>query len=275
MKRAVLWGFAILVVVFLLLPAAAVVPMSFNASAFLQFPPPGWTTEWYKRFFADREWIDAVLLSVRVAAMAALVSVVVGTAASYAMMRGRLRFARAVEALFAMPMVVPVIIYGAGAYLLAIVLLVGISPTVMLVCAHAALTVPYVVINVRAALETTDPRLELAAQTLGAPPLTAFRTVVLPAIAPAIAAGGLLSLVLSLDETVVALFLTEGGVQTLPVKMFSSIQYELNPLVPVASTVMLSLTIVIGITYLGIRLVTRISRPGPSRHDASLQEDLV
>ncbi|MCW2611470.1 MAG: ydcV 2 [Cryptosporangiaceae bacterium] len=274
MKRAVLWVFVALVVSYLVLPALVVVPMSFNTSPFLQFPPPGYTTQWYEQFFADPEWTDAVLLSVRVAAFAALIAVLTGTAMAYALVRGGLRFPRSVETLSALPMVVPVIIYGAGAYVLAIGLS-GVSSTVLLAVAHGVLAVPFVVINVRAALETTDSRLELAAQTLGASPFTAFRTVVLPLIAPAVASGGLLSLVLSLDETVVALFLTDGGSQTLPVKMFSSISYQLNPLVPVAASVMLSLTVVLGLTYLGIRLVARIARPRTSRRGVTLQEDLV
>jgi putative spermidine/putrescine transport system permease protein len=273
-KRALLWAFVAGVVGYLVLPALVVVPMSFNSSPFLQFPPPGYTTAWYEQFFADPEWTDAVLLSLKVAAFAALISVVVGTAVAYALVRGRLRFARSVETLFAMPMVVPVIIYGAGAYVLAIGL-PGVPSVLLLSVAHGVLAVPFVVINVRAALETTDGRLELAAQTLGAGPFTAFRTVVLPLIAPAVGAGALLSLVLSLDETVVALFLTEGGAQTLPVKMFSSISYQLNPLVPVAATVMLGLTVVLGLTYLGIRLIARLVRPRSSGPGTSLREDLA
>ena len=262
-KRLLLWVFVCLVVAYLVLPALVVIPMSLNSSPFLQFPPPGYTTKWYTQFFEDPLWSQALWLSVRVAVISAVIAVVVGTAVAYALARRQLPFHRSFDTLFGLPIVVPVIVYGAGTYVLVVAMPPGLS-MVFLPLAHATLAVPFVVTNVRAALETTDARLELAAQTLGASPFTAFRTVVLPAIAPAVGAGALLAVVLSLDETVVSLFLTDGGAPTMPVKMFASISYELNPLVPVASTVMLGLTASAGIAYLAIRLAAKVARRRPA-----------
>ncbi|MCW2534366.1 MAG: ydcV 2 [Modestobacter sp.] len=261
-KRLVLWVFVCAVAAYLVLPALVVIPMSLNSSPFLQFPPPGFTTEWYTEFFADPLWIRALWLTVRVAVISAVIAVVVGTAVAYALTRRQVPLHRWFDTLFGLPIVVPVVVYGAGAYVLIVALPAGMT-VVLLPLAHATLAIPFVVTNVRAALETTDARLELAAQTLGASPLTAFRTVVLPTIAPAVGAGALLAVVLSLDETVVSLFLTDGGTQTMPVRMFASISYELNPLVPVASTVMLGLTASAGIAYLAIRLAARAARRRP------------
>ena len=261
-KRVLLWAFAVLVAGYLVLPALVVIPMSLNSSPFLQFPPPGYTTDWFAQFFADPLWTDALWLSLRVALISGVLAVVVGTAVAYALVRRQVPMHRFVDTLFGLPIVVPVIVYGAGSYVLALVLPPGMS-LVLLPLAHATLAVPFVVTNVRAALETTDARLELAAQTLGASPVTAFRTVVLPAIAPAVGGGALLAVVLSLDETVVSLFLTDGATQTMPVRMFESISYQLNPMVPVASTVMLGLMVSAGLVYVVIRLTARLARRRP------------
>lgn len=264
MTRALQWVLAGLVLTFLVVPVIVVVPMSLGESAFMQFPPPSWSTKWYGEFFRDPVWTGAVMRSLRVALVAMLLSVSVGTVTAYAFVRGGLGRSLALEPLFALPMVVPVVVYGAGAYLLALTL--GFTGSMWAIAVtHSVLALPFVLINVRAALESSDAGLERVAQTLGASRFMAFRTVVLPIIAPAVGAGALLSLVLSFDETVVALFLSEGTTPTLPVRMFSSIRYQLNPLVPVAATVMLTATASLGVVYLLIRAAARRHRTGPAR----------
>lgn len=252
MVRRGLVGFSVLVVVFLLAPVLIVVPMSFSSSPFLQFPPPGWSTQWYRTIFSDPEWTGAMLLSARVGVIATLIALSVGTSAAYALVRGRFRAKGALFGVLLLPMIVPSIVFAVGAYLIALRLdLVG--SVWLLGCAHAVLALPYVVTTVGASLRTTDHRLELVAQTMGASRLTAFRLVTLPLIAPAMVAAVVITLILSLDETVVSLFLTGDLEPTLPVRVYNSIRYELDPLVPVAGSLVIAATLVIG----GIALITR------------------
>lgn len=256
MPRKIAWAFVALVLLFLVAPVFVVIPLSFSSSAFLEFPPPGYTTRWYGEFLDDRSWTDAVMRSLRVAGGAVVISVVIGTAAAYGIVRGSRRFIILLEPLFVAPLVVPVIVFAVGAYLVSIRL--GFLGSLWVVsAAHAVLAVPFVVLNVAAALRTMDSRLELVAQTLGASRLRAMRHVTLPLIAPAVIAGALLSAVLSMDETVAALFLTPDVAPTLPVRMYSSIRFELDPLVPVASTLVIGITAVLGGCILVTRLATR------------------
>jgi ABC-type spermidine/putrescine transport system permease subunit II len=243
-RSGVVKGFAILVALFLVVPVFIVIPLSLSDSAFLQFPPPGWTTRWYSEFFSDSEWTSALWRSLRVGVGSMLLALVLGMAASYALVRGKRRILTWAEPLMLLPMMVPIIVYGAAAYVVALSFdLVG-SLWALLVF-HAVLALPYVVINLTAALRTTDERLELVAQSLGASPLTAFRKVLLPIIWPAALGAGLIAFALSLDEAVLALFIAGDTSPTLPAKMYTSIRYDLNPLVPTAAALMIGISLLI------------------------------
>lgn len=252
MRRFVLWPLAVVVCAYLVAPVFVVLPLSFNSSRFLEFPPPGYTLEWYGKFFSDPTWTSAVMRSVYVATTVILLSILIGMASAYALTRGRHWFLTALEPLFVLPMIVPVVVFAAGVYILMLQLgFVGSMWVVILV--HTILALPFVVLTIGAALRTTDYRLELAAQTLGASRLQAFLRVTLPLVAPAVISATILAGLVSLDETIAALFLSPDGSPTLPVRMYSSIRYELNPVVPVAATVMLGLTLVFGISGLLLR----------------------
>lgn len=253
-SRAALWAFAVAVCVYLLAPAVIVVPLSFNASPFLQFPPTGYTADWYRQFFADPDWVGALMLSLRVGALSAVLATIVGGMAAYVLARHRVRFHRVLDGALALPLIVPVVVFGVGLYSVQLTVLpAGTSPELLLVLAHTVLAMPYVVLYVGGAFKDVDWLLERAARSCGASPGRAFWTVIAPQVWPGVVAGALLAFVLSLDETVVALFVTDGSTQTLPARMFTSISYELNPLVPVAATVMLGTMAALGLLYLLVR----------------------
>lgn len=257
MRRLPLHVLAWLTILFLLTPVLFVIPMSLSSSAFLQFPPPGFSLGNYGAFFSDPQWRAALLLSAKVAGGAMAISLLVGTMTSYALVRGRLGAAPLVEAIFMLPLMVPTIIFGSGAYL--VELRLNLTGNVaILILAHSVLALPYVILNVGAALRATDHRLALVAQTMGASPLVAFREVTMPLIAPALLTAALLSVVLSLDETVVALFLTSDTNPTTPVKIYNTIQYELDPSVPVAATVVLGASLSVAIIFLVIRRIVAL-----------------
>ena len=246
-------AWALLVAVFLIVPAFVVVPLALSSSMFLEFPPPGFSTQWFSEFFADPEWTSALTRSLLVGAATAALAVPVGLVLAYAIVRSRSRLTRVTEPVAMAPMMVPVVIFGFGLYLVALEL--GLTGQLWVVAvAHAALALPYVVVVLAAALRTVDHRLELAARVLGASPAQAFVRVVVPLVRPAIVAAALLAAMLSLDEAVVALFIAGDNAPTLPVKMFSSITYDLNPVVPVAATVLMGATLVlVSLTALLVR----------------------
>lgn len=246
MMRRFTWVIVILVLFFLMAPVLVVIPMAFSKSAFLEFPPPGWSTEWFKEFFSDPTWMEALWLSVRVGIGATIISLVIGLAAAYALVRSGFRWRGPAQGFLTLPMVVPTVVYAVGAYIVALNFnLVGSE--LLLMCAHAILALPFVLLNLTASLRTVDPRLEQVAQSMGAKPFTAFRSVTLPLIMPAVFASVLITLILSFDETVVALFLTSDASPTLPVKIYTSIRYDLNPVVPAAATVVLGGTVFVAI----------------------------
>lgn len=249
-------GLALLVAAFLVLPTLVVVPLSFSTSMFLEFPPPGYSTRWFGEFFADPQWRDALIRSLIVAAGAATIAVPVGIMASFGILRSRGWAGRLLEPMVMLPMMIPVVISGFGMYLVSLRLEMAGS-ILLVVLAHSVLALPFVVVTITASLRTFDFKLVLAARVAGASPFTAFRRIVLPIIAPAVGAATLIALMLSLDEAVIATFVAGDMSPTLPVMMFSSITYELNPLVPVAATMLTAATAAM---ILAAGLLARVTR---------------
>ena len=228
------------ILVFLAVPLLVVVPISFSAAKYLTFPPPGWSTQWYARYFGSREWMTATVRSVEVATLTTLAATALGTAAALALrrpFRGRALVSLVVLA----PMVVPVIIVAIGIYsLYAKLQLVGTLPG--LVLAHTVLALPFVVVVVTATLRGFDETLELAAQNLGAGRWQTFRLVTLPLIRPGVVAGGLLAFITSFDEVVVAIFVSGSRQPTLPKQMWDGIRTEIDPTVAAVSTLLIAVT---------------------------------
>ncbi|MBV9785360.1 MAG: ABC transporter permease [Acidisphaera sp.] len=232
----------VLVLLFLMVPTLLIVPMSFSATAYLTFPPAGFSFEWYHTFLTDPEWIDATLFSLRVAALTTLASTVVGTMGALALVRGRLPGRQTIEALLLAPLIVPPIIVAIGVYLqFAPLGLTGTLPGFVLI--HTALAVPYVVLVVSAALQRLPPSLEMAGLNLGGSRLACFRRITLPLIAPSILAGAVFAFLASFDETVVSFFISGVEHKTVTRKLFEDIEFNLSPVIAAASTVFVVSTI--------------------------------
>jgi putative spermidine/putrescine transport system permease protein len=263
MGRRLLWLLAGVIAVLMLAPVIIVIPFSFSAGTFLQFPPGygGW--QWYDKVLNDPTWGAAAMMSVKVGLIATVTATVVGTAAAYALVRGRVPFGKTITGFLILPMVVPIIIFALGSYAVGSNLrLVGSIWALGFV--HSILALPLVLLNVRASLQLADPRLEMAARNLGASPLTAFRKVTLPLIVPGVVSGAVLAFVLSFDETVVALFMTNDTQPTLPVKLFSSIRFELEPTVAAVSVLLLAATIALVLVAWAIMRVNQRRLRGAS-----------
>lgn len=240
----ILWIFVALVLAFLIFPVFVVVPVSFSSAKYLQFPPPGWSLQWYQNYFERPGWVPATFVSIRVAIITTILATVLGTAASLALVRGRFPGKGAVNSFIVSPLVVPGIIVAIGIYFFyAQVRLVG-NP-MALALAHTALALPFVVTNVSATLHGFDERLEYAAMNLGANRWQTFRRVTLPIIRPGVFAGALFAFITSFDELIVALFVSGTGAVTLPRKMWDSLRQEIDPTIAAVSTVLIVVSIVI------------------------------
>ena len=231
-----LGGFAGLVFFFLVVPTILVVPMSFTETRYLVFPPEGFSLQWHQQFFTDSRWVEPTLLSLKLASLTTVVSLIIGTMASLALVRGIIPGKRIVHLFFLSPMMIPLIVTAFAVYgVFAQFRLIGTLPG--LVIAHTIIGVPYAILVITANLYRFDTSLELAARNLGASAFKTFVHVTLPMIKPGIIAAGVFCFIESLDELVLVLFLVGTTKMTLPLRMFSEIEFRIAPTVAAASTV--------------------------------------
>lgn len=249
--RWIAYASANLVIAFLVLPILAVIPTSFNQASFITVPPTAWSWRWYEAFFQDTEWQSALWVSIQIAVLATLIALAAGTPAAIGLQRLPQRLRVAMTGLFLAPMIVPVIVSAVAIYRTA--LDIGLNGTrIGMALSHAALALPFVVINIGISLRGVDSRWLQAAAGLGATPWTIFRTITLPNIVPGLVGGGVFAFITSFDEVVIAVFMAGYGAKTLPVKIWESIRLEFTPVVAVAATLMILLA---GILFILARVI--------------------
>jgi putative spermidine/putrescine transport system permease protein len=231
--RVALRAVSTLVFIFLALPIVIVFPISVSSAPYLQFPPPGFSWQWFARYFGDPDWIDATIRSLEVATATVVLSLITGVPLAYSLTRGTYAGRAVLDRLVATPMIVPTIIFSVAIYgLFARLQLIG--TWYGLAIAHTMLALPFVVILVRAGLSGLDRDLEAAAEGLGAGRMTTIRRIVLPQLGPSLISAALLAFITSFDELVVAMFLA-GSEMTLPKKMFDNIRMEIDPTIAAVS----------------------------------------
>jgi ABC-type Fe3+/spermidine/putrescine transport system ATPase subunit/ABC-type spermidine/putrescine transport system permease subunit II len=220
--RTALAGYGWAMMAFILAPALILVPLSLGDQASFVFPPKAWSLRWYEQLVAEPRWREAAVLSLKLAAFAAVLGVAVGTAAAIGISRIGPRWERVLNLVFVSPMIVPLMVIGVGFY--ALFARFGILGTFWsLGLAHAVLVLPFVVLPVAARLRTLDPVLERAAAASGAGPIRSLARVTIPLLAPAILAGAAFAFIFSFDEVVVAQFLSGPTLETLPRRMWEGI----------------------------------------------------
>jgi putative spermidine/putrescine transport system permease protein len=233
----------------LIVPIIVVMIISFSSAVYLTFPPPSFSLRWYERFFSDSNWRTAFSNSLTVAVMSAVIAVSLGAAAAMGIVRGRFPGKSAVMLLLVSPVIVPPVVLGLSLYTLFLKL--DLTGTMWgLAAAHAIGGIPIVVVIVSAALQGVDARLEQAASVHGASPFTVFLTVTLPAIAPGLAAATFFAFLHSFDELVLSLFLSSANLKTLPLMLWADVNYQLNPVLAVVSTLEV-VFIVVGVALAG------------------------
>ena len=241
---------------FLLLPTLIVIPMSISETDYIQFPPRGLTLKWYGAYFGDADWMAATWFSLKIALATTATATVVGTMAALAIVRGNLPFRSFLQTLALGPMIVPHIILGVALYLSFSPLQLTGSLLGFLV-AHTVLAVPYVIITVTASLQKFDPALELAALNCGANRLQAFFLVILPNIAPGVAAAAVFAFLASFDEATVAFFISDTGGKSIGRKMFEDIDFNLTPIIAAASTILVATSLLL----MGAAHVLNVRKP--------------
>lgn len=241
--RLALYALCTLICLFLVAPTLLVLPMSFSGTAYLQFPPESWSLQWYAVFFESPVWRRAMLVSFQAGVMASVLATLIGTAAAYSISR-RPELRLILYGLFIAPMVVPVILIAAGLFY--IYARLGLNNTMTgLVLAHTLLALPYVVLTVGAALLSFDANQERAAVSLGATPLRAFATVTLPQIRFSVLSAALLAFLISLDDAVVALFVSGGHNATITRRMFNALRDQIDPTIAAISTCLIVLSLLL------------------------------
>lgn len=235
--------FAALVAIYLMLPTLVVIPMSLNASSVLGVFGDGWTLKWFGEIFSDRAWGRTAFTSLQVAVGTVVLATIIGTAAALGLQRVAPKWKLPITALIVSPMIIPPVIIGIGTYVLYLKWYLDGS-IIGLILAHTVLALPFVVVTVTATLSQLDPVYERAAASLGAGPLTRFRRVTLPLIAPGMSAGALFAFVMSWDEVVVSVFLTDAQTRTLPVFMWTQVRTQLTPTLAAVGVFLTVLSIV-------------------------------
>lgn len=253
--------FAAAVFAFLLLPLLVVFPISLSSASYLQFPPPGYSWQWYQRYLDDPTWIEATIRSLQVATLCTVLAMALGVPLSFFLVRSRLPGIRLLDRLTAAPIIVPTIIISIALY--------GVFSRLQLVgewygvaIAHTVLALPFVVILVSASLRSFDEAQEQAAAGLGASWPWIIWRVTLPQLRPSLVSAAFLSFISSFDELVLAMFLS-GTSMTLPKKMFDNILMEIDPTIAAVSVLQILLvSVALGLTTLFGRgaLTTTITR---------------
>lgn len=229
---------------FLYVPIALLIFYSFNESRLVTVWG-GFSTKWYAELLQNDQLLGAAWLSLKVAAMSATASVVLGTVAGLALARfGRFRGRTLFGGMITAPLVMPEVITGLSLLLLFVALEQAIGwpdgrGMTTITIAHTTFTMAYVAVIIQSRLVSLDESLEEAAMDLGARPAKVFFVITLPIIAPAIVSCWLLAFTLSLDDVVVASFVSGPGSTTLPMVIFSSVKFGISPQINALATLMM------------------------------------
>jgi putrescine transport system permease protein len=253
------FGFA-----FLYIPILSLIAYSFNRSRLVTVWG-GFSTQWYGRLLQNSEVLNAAWLSLKIAAVNATGAVILGTMAGMTLARfGRFRGRTMLSGMTAAPLVMPEVITGLSLLLLFVAMeqLFGWPQGrgfTTITIAHITLTMAYVTVIIQSRMSSLDESLEEAAMDLGARPGKIFFLITLPIIAPALISGWLLAFTLSLDDVVIASFVSGPGSNTLPIVIFSKVRRGVTPDINALATIMV-LLVAAGVIIAGILMARQEKR---------------
>jgi putative spermidine/putrescine transport system permease protein len=218
----------LLILGFLILPAAVVTIAAFNEKAILSFPPQAWSLRWFARAIEYQDFRDGFRNGLIVTAWSSTIALLVGAMFAFVLDRYNFRFKSAIEGVLLSPLVIPHFTVGLGFLILAAQLGWARGFAVVIVC-HVVLVLPFVLRSVYVSLRNLDQSLERAAASLGAPPSRVLLTITLPLLLPGLVSGWLFAAILSFNEFTASLFVTAQRTQTLPVAMYNYVREFADP----------------------------------------------
>ena len=231
---------------FILLPLVFVTWLAFFDQAIPSFPPKGYSLRWFAAIADNQKFVDGFWLSLQVAVVAMILGLLIGVPAALCLARYRFAGREPLGNLLLFPLVVPGIVLGTTLYVFHVEATIWTGWPILgsigaLVAGHILLVVPWSVRLVSASLAGVDRSIEEAAQNLGAPPLTTFFRVTLPAIRPGIVAAGLFGFVVSFGNLEMSLFLVGAGRTTLPITILQYLEWRIDPTIAAVSVLQILL----------------------------------
>ncbi|WP_373089683.1 ABC transporter permease [Sneathiella sp.] len=249
-------GWTILVYLFLFLPVAVVLLLSFNDNQFGSFPITGLSLRWFVKLAHNDAILRAFQTSLILGGLTAVISTTLGVLASLALVRYKVPGQNMISTLLIAPILVPEVVLAVALLLFLNALSIGKSFPLLLM-GHVIFTLPFVVLVVQARLVSIRRDVEEAAMSLGASPMQTFFQITLPLLAPAVFAGMLFAFTISFDDITGTLFWKPGGVETVPTQIFAMLRNSISPEINALGTVMIILTV--GLPLIGVGIVRKMA----------------
>ncbi|MBI1201212.1 MAG: ABC transporter permease subunit [Rhodopseudomonas sp.] len=235
---------SLITILVLIGPTIVIMMLSFTGEETLHFPPTHYSLRWYRALLDANELQDAFIISIKVAAITVVASVVLGVSAAMTIARSKSPWMRGLETLFMSPLILPALAFGFAALMM--FSLLGFRPsTFTLSIGHIVVCVPFVLRTTLASLAQLDPALLDCSVSLGASDLYTFRRITLPLIGRGVASGGFIAFMSSFDNVPVSLFLQDARTQVLPIYLWDIIQNQLDSRAASACGVIIIATIVL------------------------------
>ena len=243
--RLWLYVFSAVVLFLLIVPSLVVIPMSFSASQYLEFPPKEWSLRWYENYFFSwkvengfNDWMAATWTSIKVAVLTIFVATPVGTMAAYGLINSDNRLRNMLFPIMISPIMVPVILVAIGLFYF-FVQFKMVNSLLGGVLGHSLVAMPLVLIIVLSALQNYDMNQEKVARSLGATRIRAFFEITLPQIKFSIISACLISFLTSFDEVIISLFVSGGDNSTITRSMFLALRDQIDPTIAAISTILI------------------------------------
>jgi len=244
-NRIWLYLVSFIILFLLIVPSLVVIPMSFSAGQYLEFPPKEWSLRWYENYFFSwkvengfNDWMSATWTSVKVAILTVIMAIPIGTMAAYGLVNGSSRLSKVLFPIFISPMMVPIILVAIGLFYFFVQFKL-LNTVTGLVLGHSLVAMPLVLIIVSAGLKNYDMNQEKVARSLGATRFRAFREITLPQIKFSIISASLIAFLTSFDEIIISLFVAGGDNSTITRSMFLSLRDQIDPTIAAISTILI------------------------------------
>jgi putative spermidine/putrescine transport system permease protein len=258
-------GLATLMYLYLLFPSLIIVPISFGNRVEMAFPPQHFSLDLYRDYFGSADWVTTTGRSALYGLLASALAMLAAVPAGYALARTSFPGKRLLVMLVLSPMMVPVVVISLGLYLY--YLRLSLTNTMIgVVLAHAMHVTPFIILTISAGVENLDERLEKVAVIMGANQWRVFFQVVLPQLVPSLISAGLFAFLMSFDEVVISWFITGPSTMTLPVKMYSSIKWEVSPVLAAVATILTFLSVL-------VCLLTYVMKQGAVKRERAIRID--